>query len=523
MRIPLIVCGLGLGLGLWSGAGCKPGTEDTETGTSEGSETADCMPGAEGCVCGEDASCEPGLLCASGYCIQHDEVTSSETSTPVTTTVGSTETGSLTDTSGESTTATQTTGPALDCDPDGGILGAECSGGAPYCSADGVCVGCEAIDCTAVGASTPTCDSASGLCTACSGADVGACAGVTPVCEGTVCVGCSEHAQCPSGACQIETGACFETVLHVDRGSPCAGADGTPELPFCEIQDAVAKVAQAEPTAIFVKGNTTPYTTQVQIAPNRTVAILREGNGVAKLEVGALDSVVINDGATAYLDNLQISKGDVTKGVFCTGGTVWLDRMQIIDRKGLGVEGAMCKLVLRRSRIYLNLAGGMRLTGGTTRLENSFVVTNGGSFAANAGVVLNSGATFDALYSTIADNDGKAGVEDSLDCTGAGEVSLRNSVVFGKSDATSVGCDGASASNSVFDSDKLSGADNMVIKILDPDWFVNPEQGDFSVKAGTPLEDAALWKTGDPVVDFNGDARPATDGAADYAGADRPK
>jgi hypothetical protein len=34
--------------------------------------------------------------------------------------------------------------------------------------------------------------------------------------------------------------------------------------------------------------------------------------------------------------------------------------------------------------------------------------------------VLSNNATLDATYTTIADNDGKAGVEDSLDCVNPG-------------------------------------------------------------------------------------------------------
>jgi hypothetical protein len=524
MRIPLILCGLGLCVGLWTGTGCQPGSQDTQTETSEGSETSSCTPGSESCTCGAGASCEPGLLCASGYCILDDQATGSETSSPVTTTVGTTEATGMTETSSDPTasTMTETSGPPLDCDPEAGIVGAECGESAPYCSPRGKCVACDAIDCSEVSSTTPTCDAASGTCVECTADDIGACDGVTPICGDSVCVACTEHAQCPSGACQLESGACFEAVLHVDRGASCAGADGSPDLPFCEIKDAVAEVAQAEPTAIFVKGNTTPYTGQVLIPSGRTVAILREGTGIAKIEVDAIDAVQINDGATLYMHEMQVSKGDVAKGVFCTGATVWLDRTQIVDRKGLGVDTADCKLVMRRSRVYLNLAGGLKLSGGSTRVENSFIVTNGGSFAAIAGVVLSNGATFDAVYTTIADNDGKAGIEDSLDCTGAGEVKLRNSIVFGKTDATSVGCTGATASYSVVDSDMLTGEMNTVIKVLMQEWFIAPEQGNFGVLAGPPFEDVAVWKTGDPAVDFDDTARPNTDGAADYAGADRP-
>jgi hypothetical protein len=155
----------------------------------------------------------------------------------------------------------------------------------------------------------------------CSGADASACGGVTPICDAATatCTACTAHAQCDGSACELATGACFAKVLHVDRGSPCDG-DGSVDKPFCEINDAVTKVGPDDPTAILVQPNTMPYTEQVQVPAGRVLAIVRDGAGVAKLEVGAFDALTVSDGASVYLDQLQLSKGDVSKGIFCSGG-----------------------------------------------------------------------------------------------------------------------------------------------------------------------------------------------------------
>ena len=524
MRIPVILCGLGLGVGLVAGACAPGGSQDTEPGTSEGDDTESCTPGLEGCVCGEDASCEPGLLCASNTCIPHDAVTSSGTTPPMATTMEDTgDTGTPTETGGHSTGMTETGD--SECDPAMGVTNPACSDPAkPYCGAGGVCVACSAIACGAVSGDTPVCDEASGLCVQCNASDDAACGGTTPLCDvaASACTGCTGDAQCIGSACQQETGACFGAVLFVDRGADCASANGTNDLPYCEIGEAAAKLT-AEPTAILVKPSPMPYTQQVQIAAGRTVAIVRNGNGIARIEVSGTDAVQVSDGATLRLSAMQISKGEVTKGMFCTGARVTLDQTQVIDRKGLGIEAVDCELTLRQSRVWLNLGGGIKVNGGKLRLENSFVVTNGGSFTAISGIVISNGATIDALYSTIADNDGKAGVEDSIDCTNAGIVALRNTIVFGQSAASSVDCAGATATTSVIDSAMLTGEGNVTLPGLDPAWFVGPETGNFSIKAGAPFEDVAIWLTGDPARDYDGDARPGRDGAKDYAGADRPK
>lgn len=526
MRLPRLLCGLGLGVGLVAGVACQPTGPGTASESSGGSETEGCTPGTANCTCGADDSCEPGLVCAAQTCVDGGVETTSTTTNPVTTTSdeGTTEPGTVSGTSGDSSSSTGPVGP--ECEPSEGIVNDACDDpAAPYCGPGAVCGGCDAIDCAAVSAGTPACDAVSGLCVQCTAEVKDACAGTTPICDAasSTCVGCSDHASCASGACDFATGACFASILYVDRAATCDG-DGSPEAPFCEISDAVAKVSAVEPTVVRVKPSPSAYIKSVVVATNRKVAIVRDGNNTAKLEVDGLDSLVVNDGATLYVQNLQISKGDVNKGVFClTGSTVWLERTNIVDRKGLGIEGVACEINLRQSRIYLNLAGGLKLNGGGVNLVNSFVVSNGNSFSMVAGATLTNKATLSAVYSTFADNDGKAGVEDSLECAGQGEVALRNSILFGQSDASSVDCAGATATNSVFDSAALTGEGNVTIKLLDPGWFVAPESGNFSIVADTPFKDVAVWRTGDPGGDYDGDPRPSDDGAADYVGADRPK
>ena len=56
------------------------------------------------------------------------------------------------------------------------------------------------------------------------------------------------------------------------------------------------------------------------------------------------------------------------------------------------------------------------------------------------------------------------------------------------------------------------------------DWFMSYAAGDFHLAAEglTVFADVALWQTGDPLTDIDGDPRPAVDGTPDYAGADVP-
>ena len=55
-------------------------------------------------------------------------------------------------------------------------------------------------------------------------------------------------------------------------------------------------------------------------------------------------------------------------------------------------------------------------------------------------------------------------------------------------------------------------------------WFANWANGDLRLSPTAPaaLATAAKWQLGDPTTDIDGDLRPTTDGADDYAGADIP-
>ena len=55
-------------------------------------------------------------------------------------------------------------------------------------------------------------------------------------------------------------------------------------------------------------------------------------------------------------------------------------------------------------------------------------------------------------------------------------------------------------------------------------WFINTVSGDFGLSGMHPvaIDTAAQWTSGDPPTDIDGDPRPTTDGAMDFAGADVP-
>ncbi len=513
--------GLGVVFGLVGS--CVPGPASMDT---EGdSETDVCPLGTENCPCTEGRGCDADLICASNRCVSRDSDASTSVGDP--SGPGMTTTSDETSTSVNTSEDSSTTGPEpTACDPANGVANPACTDpDAAYCDPSGTCVGCSEITCSDVAASTPACDASSGQCVECTPDASELCGGTSPVCdpETLTCVGCSDHSQCDSGACEFETGACFASVLYVDRSASCAGGEGTLEAPFCEIADAAAIVPSNTPTVIRVEGSPNAYTKQVQVPSQRRVAIVRDGDDdLVKLEVQTFDSLVVGVGTRVYLHNIQITKGGTTRGIVCSNAWLWMDRSQIFDRNGLAIDAVGCTLRLRQTHLYDNRQGAVRLNGGQLTLENSFVVSNGGAFSDISGLVLSNNADLDVLYSTIVNNDGEI-VADSLHCTNAGTVALRNAVLFGKSAGTSVSCPDATATTSVVDAPSLAGEGNLQFDSVDSKWFVSPGSGNFGVVTEVPFKSTAVWRSGDPSVDYDGDPRPAVERATDYAGADRPK
>lgn len=492
-----------LGFGVLLGVACT----GPYASTTDSTETdIPCPIGSEGCACTAGGSCDAPLVCASNVCVSADSTTG----------------GDVTTTSTSMATANATV--AGTCSPATDALSGDCTDeAAPYCNTKGECVGCTGIaSCAGIDPTTPACDAGTGKCVECTVDDASACADARPICdaEAQTCRACVAHAECPGSACDLGTGACFpdDAVLWVDRAAnPCG--TGTQDSPFCEIQDAVETIAANTPTVVKVKPGAMTYKTKIDVASGAVVAILGDG-GMPVVDVLA-DAALINDNARVYFSRLQLGSSLTTaKGFLCVGGDVWTDRVDITARKSVAIDAIDCNIRLRRSRVYLNPGGGLKLSGGSTRLENSFITSNGTGFSTFAGVYLTNNAELTAVYTTIIDNDAAMNA-DSLHCVNPGLVTIRNSVMFGQNAMTSVNCTGAEATESVIDAMAIAGSGTQVVPTVQATWFKDPANGDFHIKALAPFKDIAVWHAGDPAVDYDGELRPSIDATPDYAGADR--
>jgi len=412
--------------------------------------------------CGKDPTCEGG-----------DESSSSGGETE-TTTDGS---GSTSEPDTDTEEPTSTTGP--EC-----MGNEECMDAAlPFC-VDEVCSPCSAVvegtpdeACAGLDDATPLC--VDDACVQCTAENFEACGGATPLCdaEENTCAGCRFHEECQaigSPACNVATGACFDSsaasVTEVN-----VGTDGA-------IQPAIDAVADGGEHAIVLTGTAT-------------------GDHGITVDGGKTIAIVSTDANFKTIDG---NEGNPTVTVTGAGTTVYLHRLALTlngDDVGISVESG-ATLYADSVRVAQNTGGGVELATGTSGFLRNCMV--GG--ANNSDAIASSGS-LDLLYTTVVGNFGASST--ALSCSG-GTTDVRNCILASRSN-DAVDCAAATITTSL---EAEGGA-------YQESWF-DLDGGDLTLAVPADFANVAIWEGGDPPFDFDGDARPNTDGANDYPGADVP-
>jgi hypothetical protein len=382
---------------------------------------------------------------------------------------------------GNSESATTTTSPdttaADSSSSDGGCAIEDCMSCGEFEEPDTACA--EAFP------ERPLCDVESGSCVQCSTDNASQCDGITPVCADNSCVGCTYHEQCPGSACDIDTGACFD-------GACVREVDGDGGETYSSISSAIADECVI---LLHERDGEAPYIESVDIS-GLTVAILAaDGEHPVVQGVSGDPTIMVELEGVLYVQGLLLRGNTGAAGLLTENSTVYVDDTQILQ----------------------NSAGGIVVMGGELHVRNSFVGGNGGNgFSPTTGIAAD-GSELEFLYTTVVFNEGDGA--DSFQCS-ATTGTLRNSIVLG-ADPVSFDCPGVTADHTAFDDD-VAGMGNEDVSPASGSWFVNPSN-DFHVTAtGSAVFSAiAQWAAGDPLEDIDGtEPRPATEGAADIAGAD---
>ncbi len=366
----------------------------------------------------EANGCDPGLVCASGYCVEDSNATSEVTlyDGPDDADHGERDRDRHDRSHGR-----------LDDHRDPAVRRRpgrpqQCPETAPYRLAEGVCADCSGLtSCADVDAAKPACDAASALCVECTEADASVCGGNTPVCDldANACSSCVAHEQCPSGACNIATGACFEDSLWVDRQATCGG-DGSEENPFCEIQDAIATIGTDTPTLVRVRPGPSAYgdsrSTSAATASWRSSA-----------RAGRPRSTSTSTRCSSTTTPASTSRTCASSAARCRPATAWCastprcgptrSSSRRVSRWRSTRSAAPCRS--GAPRLYATRGGGIKVEKGTTRIENTFVTSNGGNFSAVRRRPYVVSGELDVVYATIIGNNSD-GTADSLHCDDPG-------------------------------------------------------------------------------------------------------
>lgn len=461
------------------------------------------------------------------------EQTTTSTTNPTT---GDMTTGDTTTT--PDTTSTTTPDTTSTSGPTTGDVGcvddAECkaeSADTPFC-VNKECVNCSGTAepdtaCAGLDPAMPVC-SDDGACVVCTPENATMCMGSSPVCDAASneCVGCVSHDQCGMSACNQETGACFapEYVIWVDVAAQCDVGDGSMAMPYCQIAQALDKVAMNDPSLGWtIRIKTGNYTqTSLTVPDGSNIAIVGDG-GVAKIKSTAAPTLQVGANSKVFLGKLALNSNADFSGLACTGGQIWGQDLNF-SLNGQGYIGTDCSARFDRTVFYKNTSGGLSAYGvGSTHVVNSFVSNNGSNAESNYGGLLTAqGHELHVVYSTVVNNLSETGARSVQCLPDAGPTKIRNSVVIAFV-APSIDCAGLTIEHSAVDEGKVDGDTNIVATMADAmNWFDPQVSGVYKAKVDSMLKDLALWMDGDPIADFNGDARPAMMDSLDYAGADRP-
>lgn len=396
---------------------------------------------------------------------------------------------------GESDTSTDT-GTSTETETDTGTepcLGPEdCPTDAPICLS-GVCTICDEtpepnLACFALtSGQAPIC--LDGSCVECTTDEPSVCTDAALICdpEQHVCVPCTAHDQCPSGAgCDLVLGECLpaETVWHVD-------GDGGQD--FLTIAETLAALGNGSGTLIIHELDAPGYIEGISFAGDRALAIFAAEGERPTLYMTPV-SLDVSDGARVYVRGLTLRGDDAA---LVSGAHVEFDAVSLapFQRRPLRVDDA------------------------TLRIRNSMLRTT--LDPTYPALDIAGTCDIDIRYATLLGFADQA----AISCQGAALLPgsrIRNSMLVNFGEAAAVQCPSLG-----YESNGLEDATGFVghtsIGDATVDWFINPFIGDLHLSNVAPISAASAgrWSQGDPLVDFDGDPRPTTDGSPDFVGADR--
>jgi hypothetical protein len=231
----------------------------------------------------------------------------------------------------------------------------------------------------------------------------------------------------------------------VEAGGDCAGADGSPDLPFCDVQQAVTVAGGSRSVIIVRAGSYPPFTVF-----DKQLLVIGRGTeqAPAGIVLGPTDEtrVTIEGGAAdVTIRNLVVSGAtDVSGlGISCRQGAICRIERCEITNNGRGVFAAGERLEVRRTFVRGHLYGGIETAATAFVIENSVLFQNGSSATSFGGASLGNSLPGDSRifrYNTLSENfsNGTTGSSSSVVCEQP--TTLTSSIFWENEDAPTSDC-----------------------------------------------------------------------------------
>lgn len=354
-----------------------------------------------------------------------------------------------------------------------------------------------------------------GQCVECATSDD--CPTEAPVCDASSqCVPCSEDSECEGRGPSQDVGVCDDgacpgaaMVSIVDAAATCGVGDGSPTTPYCDVGEALDAVDTTGKALILVRsGDYPPF----RVTGGDTVKIFGKGNPSISLGGSDLDRVEIDGAGTSALIRGLTVTGATNAGrlgVNChAGATCTLLKMDVsYNATGILADGAGL-LVVERTTIHHNAAGGLRTSASDFQIVNNLIYTNGTSSSTFGGVKLTSSSTELRVFrhNTVFNNKVNPLATGAAGAVSCQQATTLTSNVLWDNDPPIVTA-GCTVEYSVID-DAVLGVLNMNTP-EDPKFeSTDVDNPDLHLKSGSPAIDTARGD-GAPAVDYFGQERVA--------------
>jgi hypothetical protein len=362
--------------------------------------------------------------------------------------------------------------------------------------------------------------------------DSAACTADAPVCDPTArtCGACKEHSDCAAFSGVCDAGACApeSAVVYVAKSGTDSG-DCTMGAPCLTLPYARDEVQADNSNKHFIRildvDNYAGTSGGALTLTNIDISIIAAGATITSIDN---NRPIIDVGANTdiTLDGVTIrAAGTGVDGVRCqsTGSRVRLEDVLVNGNQNIGVNmSGGCELIIERSVISGNLAGGIKISDAAFTITNTYIVDNGNGAALFGGIQILNGVMAETQilsFNTILNNNA-TGAADArgVDCSLPGINPLRatSNIIRGGSGGTALlkraNCDWVHSNIEGLPADLMVAEKNNLDDPCDiaPGADNLPRIGSASMckergEPGTGID-----------IDYDGDVRP------DGSGADKP-